>query len=214
MLFGDTSANNSNSVALIMRNSKAFQDASRPRTPSATEMLMVNSVDADILLSELIPAVTKLKMCVFMSLHSLETIADRHATYSVSMPLLRWIEIQKDYDGAGRRLANMDGISQALFLSLAALGSRTSTSELIVGKGAPSLLDLSQNKDLRSGLSLCQYGERRERVASELLNLAHRKINENMVLVTPSLQSAAALATVEMLILGMSNRFTLRIVLD
>lgn len=95
----------------------------------------------------------------------------------------------------------MDGVSQALFLSLAALGARTSRSPLVVGDNAPTLQQVSQNQELRQGSALCVYGNRRERVASEMLQVAYRKINENQLFAKPSLRSVATLATVEMLIL-------------
>lgn len=120
---------------------------------------------------------------------------------SARFPLLRWIEIANEFRDADGRLSNMDEISQALFLSLAALGARTSHSPLVVGDNAPTLQQVSQNRELRQGSALCRYGTRRDKVASELLQVAYRKINENQVLATPSLRSIAALATVEMLIL-------------
>lgn len=120
---------------------------------------------------------------------------------SARFPLLRWIEIENEFKNADGRLSNFDGESQALFLALAALGSRSSHSEAVVGKNAPTLSDLSRNPALRSGLGLCEYGRRRERVASELLQVAYRKLNENQLFATPSLRNVAALATVEMLIL-------------
>lgn len=95
----------------------------------------------------------------------------------------------------------MDGETQALFLSLAALGARTSHSELVIGKNAPTLTQVSRDPQLRKGTALCEYGKRRERVASELLQVAFRKVNENQLLATPSLRSVTALANVEMLIL-------------
>lgn len=122
--------------------------------------------------------------------------------YSAQFPLLRWIEIDKEFRDADGRLSNMDKESQALFLSLAALGARTSHSNLVVGKNAPTLLQVSTDRELRQGVALCEYGRRRERVASQLLQTAYRKINENELLATPSLRSVASLATVEMLILA------------
>lgn len=96
----------------------------------------------------------------------------------------------------------MDPISQALFLSLGALSARTSHSELVVGKNAPTLMEVSKDEKLRSSVALCEFGRRREPIAREMLQLALRKLNENKVFATPSLKSAAALATIEMLILG------------
>lgn len=96
----------------------------------------------------------------------------------------------------------MDKESQALFLSLAALSARTSHSEVVVGRNAPTLSQVSKDRELRQGVTLCEFGRRRERVASQLLQTAYRKINENELLATPSLRSVAALATVEMLILA------------
>lgn len=60
MLYGE--ASNSNALALVMRNGKAQQEQYMPRTPSATEVLMVASIDAGLLLAELVPAVAKLKV--------------------------------------------------------------------------------------------------------------------------------------------------------
>lgn len=62
LLYGDSS--NSNALAMVVRANMAYQEQSRPRTPSATEVLMVASIDAGLLLNELVPAVAKLKMCV------------------------------------------------------------------------------------------------------------------------------------------------------
>lgn len=118
------------------------------------------------------------------------------------VPLLRWIDINGEFEAAEGKISNMDNISQALFLSLAALSARTSNSEIVVGKKAPTLMQVLNNDKLRSSVTLCKYGKSREDVARELLNLAYKKLNENQVLVTPSLRSVAALATVETLMLG------------
>jgi hypothetical protein len=121
--------------------------------------------------------------------------------HSANFPLLRWIEIANEFRDADGRLSNMDGENQALFLSLAALSARTSPSELVVGPNAPELHQVSQDPALRRGSTLCAFGKRREQLASELLQVAYRRINENQLLTKPSLRSIAALATVETLIL-------------
>lgn len=76
LLYGDSSSNNA--LAIVVRQNKALQDQSRPRTPSASEVLMVASIDAGLLLNELIPAVAKLKMYVsnFSTLHSHKLLTD------------------------------------------------------------------------------------------------------------------------------------------
>jgi hypothetical protein len=96
----------------------------------------------------------------------------------------------------------MDAESQALYISLAALAARISTLEVVVGKDAPTLQHLLQESQLRASNTPCEYGKRREPVASGLLQAAYRKIHEAQVFGLPSLRNATALAVVETLILA------------
>ena len=132
---------------------------------------------------------------------SKQASADGATRYSAKFPLLRWVDIANEFRSANGHLSNMDGENQALFLSLAALSARTSPSKMIIGPNAPELQQVSQDPELRRGSTLCEFGKRRERLASELLQVAYRRINENQLLSKPSLRSIAALATVETLIL-------------
>lgn len=60
MIYGDASGSDSNVMAVRIR--QGLLEQSRPRTPSATEVAMIASMDASLLLGELVPAVAKLQV--------------------------------------------------------------------------------------------------------------------------------------------------------
>lgn len=85
---------------------------------------------------------------------------------------------------------------------MAALAARYSGSVELVGPDAPNLRELAHSPVWKQGTFLCSFGEKRESLATELLQLSLQKIQDSRIFSTASLHSVLCLTLAEILILG------------
>ena len=117
-------------------------------------------------------------------------------------PLLRWLELPGPFADPDFDFYTLDIIDQALYLTLAALAARCSSAKDFVGIDAPSLRDNAHTPAWRKGTFLCSFGDKREKLATEFLQLSLQKIKELQLFALPSLRSTVCLTVAEILILG------------
>ena len=186
-LFGDTDAtpaptnsfdslSSSNALALL-----PTAGALHPLSFSSTAARLADGRDASQFLARLIPELSTFKVAKY--------------------PLLRWIDLPGAYASSDCDFFSLEPVDQALYLILGALAARSSSAEFLVGPNAPSMQEISLNKELRQGTNLCQYGIRRERLAGDILQAALQKLHDCGVFSATDLRSVVALTVAEMLIL-------------
>jgi len=86
-------------------------------------------------------------------------------------------------------------LPQVLCAAVLAIGARVSDHPLLVGHGAPRLIDLSNSA--KAGINLTDFGKRREGTCRVLAETAIQLVDEKATLRVASVESIAALMLVE-----------------
>lgn len=167
------------SLALAAGSSATATLQAMSYTSTATRLS--NGRDAAQLLSHLIPELSSYQVAQY--------------------PLLRWIGLPGPFGTPNLDFYTLDPIDQSMYLALGALAARSSSADFMIGNSAPNLREVSQNPALRQGVNLCQYGEKRERLAGDILHAAIQKLHWSGAFSATDLKSVVALTVAEMLIL-------------
>ncbi|ORY91448.1 hypothetical protein BCR35DRAFT_298608 [Leucosporidium creatinivorum] len=123
------------------------------------------------------------------------SLMDLYLTTQPTIALIEDTNFRVTFEAAGRRLGQLDDQAQVLCAAVLAIGARVSDHPLLVGRGAPRLIELSSSA--KAGVNLTEFGQRREATCRALAETAVKLVDEKATLRVASIESIAALMLVE-----------------